>query len=534
MQITSSGWNSVVNSSYRPLNTGVLVSWNKTVASGINYFTIGTSLIEGIDIIRGDAGSTNVSFFDKYQYGDYTSKAKNWSVQRDIGQFPFGLIMAQADVEFDNTSGMFLPGVDPTIGSGILPNRPLKISAGMNQDNLQQFTGFTGQPEISITDRTLKLHAFDVMDYLNNYNFVSTSGTTFSGTLTNITTASAISYCLGILGFNANQMALDASLQSPVYYVNITDRKFGQVLQDLIYAEQALLFSDENGKINFWNRQHFNTISGLGSRFTINYNNAISIQYSNTPIINDVTVNAQPRQVSNGISAIWSLPSAVVIPANGNVTVFANFSDSDGQLPVLSVTLPIYNNVGNSYYTLDTAVANASSFITITSTYLFGTSYKIIFANSNAANISLTGMVLYGSAARVIANISQNYTHNTSVDLYGRNPSNNGVSLVINNDYIQDASSAQSLAYGIVEQYHNPNSHYDVEIFSNPALQIGDFGTIDPSGSGVYKNVWITGKTDKLSPGGNLTQLLKLEERTIIRYFTINVSMIGSSDSIAP
>lgn len=539
MQITSSGWSSVVNSSYRPLNTGVLISWNKTVASGINFFTINTSLIGGIDIIRGDSAITGPSFFDKYLYGDYTAQVKNWSVQRDIGQFPFGLIMAQADVELDNSSRMFLPGVDTTIGSGILPGRPLKISTGMNQDNLSQFTGFTGQPEISITGRNVHLHAFDVMDYLNNYSFVPTSGTTFSGMLTNVTTASAIGYYLNKLGFNANQSRLDASLQQPIGVVNVTDRKFGQVLQDLVAAEQGILHADESGVINFWNRQHFVTTSGLGPLFNFNYSNSISLDYSNAPIINDVKVIAKPRAV-NVFQQVWKTPTYQTVLPGQSLTLFADLADQDGPLPTTSITTPTYSASENntSYYTTNAAsdgsgaALNAS--ITLTSTYLFGTIYKMVFANSDTNTVYLTDLRLYGTPATVTSRFSERYFDQASIDNYGRNPSNNGDVLEISNDYLQSSSDALALAFTIVSQYSAPNRHYTVETFSNPALQIGDYGTVDPDSSGVRKTVWITGKTDKLNPGGALTQVLKLEERTLYTYFTINQSSIASSDVIAP
>lgn len=540
-QVTSSGYSSVQGSSYRPINTSVLIGWNKTVASGINYFTINTSLINGVDIIKGDGGSTNVSFYDKYQVGDYTAQAKNWSVERDIGQFPFGLIMAQADVELDNNSGMFLPGHDATIGSGILPGRPLKITAGMGQDNLNQFVGFTGQPEISIMDRNVRLHAFDAMDYLNNYRFTSSSGvaSTFSGMLTNVTTASAISYYLGKIGFNSNQMSLDASLQTPIGVVNVTDRKFGDVLQDLVSAEQAILMVDESGIVKFWNRQHFMTTSGLGALFNFNYSNTINIQYTNAPIINDVVVTAKPRAVSY-FQQIWKTPTYQTIPAGNSITILADFIDDDGALPCTSITTPTYsaNPTNTSYYTTNTANDGSGSAITsgisVTSTYLFGATYKMVFTNTSLSTIYLTDLVLYGTPAKVTNSISQHYFDQTSIDAYGRNPSNNGEVLPISNDYLQSSSDALSLATNIVLNFKDPNRHYTVEVFSNPALQIGDYGTIDPDGSGTKRTVWITGKTDKLNPGGDLTQILKLEERTIYQYFTINQSLIASTDAIAP
>lgn len=538
MQTTSSGYNSVINSSFQQLNTSVSLSWIKNLASNIRFFTIGTSTIGGNDIIQG-GGTNNVSYFDKYNYTDYTRNAKNWSVTRQVGQYPFGLIMAQADVELDNNSNLFTPNFDATIGSGILPNRPLKIAVGVGQDSLQQFVGFTGAPERSFSLRNMTLHAYDVIDYLNNYTFTSQSGLTFSGMLTNITTASAIQYYLGQIGFNPNQYNLEHSLQSPIGVVNVTDRKFGQVLQDLVAAEQGIMLADENGIINFWNRQHFVTTSGLGFLFNFTTRNTIDIQYANAPIINDVVVIANPRAIAP-YQQVWKTPTYQTIPAGQSYTVFADLSDENGALPVTTITTPTAVTLvtPSSYYIANTASdgsgSEASSSITLTSTYLFGTSYKMIFTNTSSSAVYLTDLVLYGTPAKVLNQFSQHYTDQVSIDAYGRNPANNGDVLEIDNDYIQSATDALGLAFALVSNYGQPNRHYTVEVVSNPALQIGDYGKLTLPDTSQVKTVWITGKTDKLNPEGNLTQMLQLEERTLYTYFTINSSIISGSDVIAP
>lgn len=538
MQTTSSGYGSVVNAHYRQIGSSIALSWLKNLVTGINYFTINSSIIGGSDIIKG-TGANNVSFFDKYAYTDYYQYTKNWSVDRQVGQFPFGLVMAQADVEFDNTTKKFLPNFDATIGSGILPNRPLKIITNMGQDSLQQFVGYTGAPESSIVGRSMTLHAYDVMDYLNNYSFTSQSGTTYSGMLTNITTSSAIQYYLGQLGFNSNQYNLEKSLQQPIGVVNVTDRSFGDVLTDLINAEQAIMLADENGIIQFWNRQHFVTTSGLGFLFSFDYSNTIDIEYSNAPIINDVLVVANPRAIA-AYQQVWKTPTFQTIPAGQSLTIFADLSDDDGAMPTTSITPPSYSatQIADSYYTTNSASdgsgSSMSGSITLASTYLFGTSYKMIFTNTSSSTIYLTDLALYGTPAKVVNRFSQPYADQDSINNYGRNPSNNGNQLEIDNDYIQSASDALALGFALVSQYSSPNRHYTVEIISNPALQIGDFGKLILPDTNEVKTVWITGKTDKLSPEGALTQTLNLEERTLYTYFTINASVIGGADVIAP
>jgi hypothetical protein len=506
------------------------------------YFSGGSgagnaSAIGGSDILKGSAD--NISFFDKYQYNDYTRYAKNWSVDRQIGQYPFGIILAQADVELDNSSKLFTPGYDATIGSGILPARPLKIAANMGSlDSFQLFTGFTGQPEQSLAQRSTMLHAYDVIDYLNNYRFTSNSGTTFSGMLTNTTIASGIRYYLGKIGFNSSQMQLDASLLDPIPFINVTDRKFGDVLSDMMTAEQGLFFADESGFPRFWNKQHFLTTSGLRA-FAFDYSNTLSIEYANAPIINDVSVTAMPRAVQASQN-VYSLGAPVAVQPGQTQDIFASFTDDDGSLPVTSVTVPSYSATAilSSYYSTnansDGSGAALNTFISVAATFLFGTSYKITFRNTGTQAIYITALVLYGTPAKVTNSINVEYYDQASIDAYGRNPANNGDVLEIQNDFVQSQSAALAIAFGIVTQYKAPNSHYRVNVFANPALQIGDYGTLTLNDLGQTKTTWIVGKTDKLSTDGDLTQELILEERTIYSYFTINSSLIAGTDVIAP
>jgi len=356
--------------------------------------------------------------------------------------------------------------------------------------------------------------------------------------LTNITTASAIAYYLGKIGFNANQYSLDRSLLDPIPFVNVTDKKFGEVLNDLMTAEQGLFFADESGIPKFWNKQHFLTTSGT-TAFAFNYNNTINIDYANAPIINDVKVMAMPRVVQ-AKQSVYNLATVTLIPAGQSLIITAAFTDTNGSLPVTSVTQPTYSAtlISNSYYSTNAAAdgsgAALNANISIASTFLYGASYNITFTNSGSQAVYITAMNLWGTPASVSNTIAVQYTDQASVDAYGRNPANNGDVLEIANDYVQSTSAALAIGFGIVSQYKAANRHYAVEVFSNPALQIGDYGTLTLPDAGQTKTTWITGKTDKLAPNGDLTQMLLLEERTLYTYFTIGTSTIAGTDVIAP
>jgi hypothetical protein len=530
-QLTSSGWAGAVTAPFRQLNYSVAISFSLATTSGINYFTIGTSTIGGNDIIK--SGGSTVAFFDQYAYTDYSKYVMSVDVKRSIGQYPYGTFMAQADIEMDNSSNLFLPGFDRTIGSGILPNRPVKIGIGLFGEYMNQFTGFMGQPDITLTQRVAQFHAFDAFNTING--FMSTaSGAKVSQYAQNI-----IASLLGEMGFGVGQYVLDQSLQTPIGYCATYGLKAGDIIQSLAEAEQALAFIDENGIFRFWNRQHFTTTSGTIA-FNLNYSSASEIQYENTPIINDVTVVANPRAVQ-GNQKIWELGSYITLLPGQSTLYIASFSDSNGALPVTGIDTPVtLPNSSTSYFVANTqsdgSGIDMAGSMYIQSAYSYGNQYWVTFYNNSSSTIYITQMGLYGTPAKVTAQINQQYIDQQSVNTYGRNPANNGVSLVISNDFIQDASAANSLCRTLVYEYKDAHKRYIVPVAanSNPALQIGDYGKLTIEETGEVKTVWIVGKEEQIDRNGVYTQTLELEERAIQTYFTIGVSTIGGSDAIAP
>lgn len=533
MQTVSSGWGDKIANGRRRLGYGVLVAWLRTTASGVKYFTIGSSKIGGPDIIKG--GGSFVTFFDKYQYDDASHFVTSISVQKNIGQYPYGVIMAQADIELDNATKKFLPNYDTTIGSGILPNRPIKISVGIEDEYLKLFTGYTSQPNVTLNNRMVQMHAFDVFNFINGYR------STISGAFVNAPFHNIVASGLAEMGFTATQSVIDKSLQQNIGYLAPYDKTWGDIFKDGTEAEQAMMFSDENGIIRFWNRQHFTTNSGV-VRFQLSYNSLSDITWQNTPIINDVIVTAKPRAVQ-AQQKIWEATSPIELAPGADTDYFVDFKDDFGDLPVTSVSTPVYITSASgaqSYYATNdqqdgSGLARGDQ-VYLKTSYSFGTTLKLTFHNSFTSKIYLTQLAIYATPAKVTQVISQRYQDQDSIDTFGRNPANNGEPIEIDNDLIQDNSTAYSLAYTLVKEYKDPGKRYlcPVARGSNPALQIGDAGLVTIADTGQTKTVYLTGKTDVISRNGKYDQTLEVEERSIRRYFTIGQSKIGGTDSIAP
>ena len=534
MQTVSSGWGNKISIGARHIGYGVLLSLMRTTATGIKYFTINQSRIGGPDIIKG--GGDFVTFFDKFRFDDVSPFVTSISVQKNIGQYPYGVIMAQADVELDNTSRKFLPNFDATVGSGVgLPNRPMKISIGIEDEYLKLFTGYTTQPKITLNNRVVQMHAFDAFNYINGFR------ATTSGAFVNAPFHNVIASGMYEMGFSASQFVVDKSLQQNIGYLATYDRKWGDVFKDGCEAEQALMFVDENGIIRFWNRQHFLTTSGT-PRFQLTYSKLSDIQWQNTPIINDVIVKAKPRAVQ-AQQKIWEATSNIELAGAADTEYFIDFSDDNGPLPATTIDIPKYITTASgsqSFYATnefsDGSGLARDSYVSLRSAYSFGTTYKLTFRNTFTSTIYLTQLVIYATPAKVTQVIEERIQDTTSIDAFGRNPSNSGEPITIENDMIQDKSTARTLAYTLVKEYKSPGKRYvaPVAIQSDPALQIGDFGLLKIEDTNELKSVYITGITNSIQRNGDYTQTLEVEERTIRRYFTINQSKIGGTDLIAP
>jgi hypothetical protein len=533
MQTVSDEWGNKTAQGKRRVGYGVLVAWLRTTNSGVKFFTINQSTIGGGDIIKG--GGDFVTFFDKYQYDDVSPFVKSISVQKNIGQYPYGVIMAQADVELDNTSKKFLPNYDTTIGSGILPNRPIKISVGIEEEYMKLFTGFTSQPNISLNNRTAQFHSFDAFDFINGYK------STISGAFVNAPFHNIVASGMAEMGFTSSQYVIDKTLQQNIGYLATYNRTWGEIFKKGTEAEQALMFVDETGIIRFWNRQHFLTASGI-ARFQLSYSKIQDIQWQNTPVINDVIVKAKPRAVQ-ARQKIWENTNPIELAAGEDTELFIDFTDDFGDLPTTSVSIPKYITTASgsqSFYSTnefsDGSGLARNNEIDLIESYSFGKTLKLGFRNNFTSKLFLPQLAIYATPAKVTQVIEERYEDQTSIDNFGRNPSNNGEPLVIENDLIQDESTAHSLAYTLVNEYKSPGKRYlcPVAVQSDPALQIGDAGLLLINDTDEVKNVYITGITNVIDRGGLYSQVLEVEERTIKSYFTINQSKIGGTDSIAP
>lgn len=516
MQTTSVAYQTMAGDNIRYPTHNLLVSWLKDYDPSIIAFTIGTSLIGGVDVISGTG--SNIAESDKFSYIDESEHVMLIEYERELIQPVSSVARAMADVMLDNNTGRFTPGEDITIGSYILPRRPVRLYLGFNINSLpevvQVFVGEIAEfPEINRNENLVRLHCRDFFDVIWNTPLEQTV------IYTNMRSDEIISQVLQLAGLSTNQFILDAGINTISFAYFQAGDKLGTIIQKIVEAELGRFYLDEIGIYHFESRSNWLNIST--SVITITESMVKREETLSTDnIVNLVEVRASPRILQSN-RLIWQTIIPVQINPGQTYEIFPNYTD-----PVASVDLPIAGSA-TSYYSANTAIDGSGSNITSSIDRddwdNFAQASKGIFTNNAAVTAYLT-LVVWGRPAEVIdPKVFIRYQDDDSVETYGEH------TIVIDNDYIQDSNFATALAQILITDRKDPGDYRDLTIIANPALQLGDLITWQ----GILYNI-IRIKT-RFSESDGLIQTLTIVKRTLLDYFTIGSSTIGSlEDAIAP
>lgn len=523
MQTTSTPFTTATTAARRKLHKRAMMSFPKTYAATTRFFTVGVSSIGGPDPIFGTGAV--LQEWDKYDYSDYSDRLISMETTREMDILG-STIKAMADFTLNNSDDKFTPNVDPIIGAHILPGRPTKLFWGFDGESVPMFTGITEKiPSTGGKDLAAKFHAVD-----------------FLGSIFNIELDQAIMYVdqrtdqiisallIAHAGLASNQFVLDVGMNRiPFAYFKKGD-KLGKIIQLLVQAEMGQFFQDELGIFRFWNRQHNVTASPVWS-----FDHTSNVYSADPPsienVINVVEITSRVRAVQ-AKQKLWESTNAVEILPGQSITIFADFRDDYGDLPVTSVDTPLEITAATtSSFEVNTARdstgTSLAGILTMTASQRFATSYMMTFTNSGGAPGYVTKIMLYATPAKVISEIYHRQADAVSIGKYDEQVQ------PINNDFIQSETAAKSIATMLVEDRKVPANVRNINVKGVPQLQLGDivnYNADDGQGILTYKVVRMVGKFGR--PG--LVQQLKLVRYTIQTYFQVGISSIGGPDKIAP
>lgn len=536
MQVVSDQFETRSQGQMRPVSCRFWASFDKTFNDDVDFFTIGVSTVGGADIIQGEGEV--VQEWDKYEYTDYSDRVISIEWSR-LEETPHSMVQAIADVTVDNHDDFFTPSET----SVVLPGRPVKLYAGFGGEDIPVFVGVTESlPEIDEKRKTAKFHCIDFLNSLVNKPLDE------EVIYEDMRVDEVIGELLQSVGILPSQYDLDVASTTIPFAYFARGTLFGEAVKKLVQADLGSFYMTETGVIRYRQRQNFEIVSV----HEFNESNVVDLTTrKQSDITNVVEVRASVREVQakkvlEGTSFNPALP--MFFQAGHTREVWVDFTD-----PVTSVDEPEYEDVATtSEFTAnleETGVGTPYSGITLTNFELFSTAAKMTFNNSGGSNGYLRTIVLQGTPAEVVENIYIREQDDESVDKY------NEKILSIDNDFIQDQSTANSLALLILAFYAEPSDINSMRVKGTPAFQLADPVTASISQGtesqtmpvGLLLSLTSTRETERHRSGdyyiskiecgvsgGEFRQTVTVRPRLTFTYFTIGVSEIAGPDVIAP
>lgn len=522
MQEVSAAFTAEEKDTVRKITADLLVSWKKESNLGNRTFTIGVSLIGSNDLIGINPGAIgspgNYSYFEESDY--LLSAAWERSYNMPVG----GLSKALAEAQLENTSGRFTPGYmggESELFTSILPRRPFIINAGFDfagiPQNIPQFAGIlTRQPEVDSRRSHVRLVGADYVDFF--YNRYTDQESMFTG----FRTDEVYEQMLVGLGLSTGQYVLDTGINIIQFGIFDKGTRYSDLFHKLAEAEAGHFYQDEEGIFRFENRQHWDTSPSNQVQKLVLTGQVLEAEAPDDDhIINVVEVKSKAYQ-KQPIQTVFSLPSLspIEIPAGETIEKFLEF-----QNPILELTHPT-DGGALSYYVANTESdetgTDITSSVTITNRGTFARAVKYQITNSSTSTAYITQLTLAGRTVIAPSDIYVRSTDDSSLTAYEERP------YYIENEYIQNADWANSLARMILNDYSEPDNLQRITIRAIPELQLGDL----ISWQGRYWRIFKI--ASELDPASGYIQRLTLLQRTPQPYFRIGISTIGSADQIAP
>lgn len=483
----------VVTAPVRQIRIGLLASWLKRANMSTAYAIVGSSVVGGSDLVQGQ--SSVITSADLFDYMDESTYVMAFDYDRRLDEPKGGVSFAIGDITLDNITRRFTPDYNATIGTAIEPRRPIKASIGMKAGSyrsVQVIVGLTSdRPKENRTNRSVEVPMYDYITFIENSTLASSIYVEERVDL-------IIEDILITLGFGSSQYVLDVAKNTIAFAWFDKTKSAGRRIRDLCESEGGHFYQDENGILRFENRDHYTTYPHQIVQHNIDPNDIISDEDdSSTRIINRAIVIAKPRKVDAAASVIWTSSEIPLLLAAGETkTLWPAFYDSEAGnavLPIYNISTPVENTDYEANSASDGSGSDKSSQVSIVVTN-FVESAKLEITNNDVSPIYVTILQLRGKAARITQAIQKITEDADSINKY------EAQEYVFQNDFIQDATTAQSLADDLVARYKNPTGRRKIRIPGIPHLQLKDLvSAMNPNPINLCLNPSFEGNTNHWS-----------------------------------
>jgi hypothetical protein len=451
-------WATMCTALVRYIRWSLKIAWKRTFSNDLTYAKVGNvSVIDGLHIVQGSTTpSTKPTLLETW---DESERVISLEYDRKLAEPLGGITTAMADITLENTDGRFTPDQNATIGTAILPKRPVLAEVGFYADSTERtvpvFIGLSEMPRQFKAERTLVVQAKDYVEYLNNYPLPPK-------VYENKRSDEIIEDILKLSGFVSSSYELDQGLNTPALVYFTQTQRAGDRIKELCEAEEGTFFQDEDAILRFYNRRKYGTYPLNTSLWDIDPSDIIAWEnIGSTEIINSVVINVNPR-VLETLQEVWEADDTISLAGSETKTIEAILPN-----PVLNVAHPVP--------TTDYTVTNNDGSIDYTDSgyVLFSIDPQadritITLENTTANTIKVTMLKLRATPATLTGGYTVSYEDATSINKYDLSP------YTIDNAYIESETFANTMAEHVVNKYKDPLRKIRLTIQGQPHFQVRD------------------------------------------------------------
>lgn len=522
MQTVTPQFHSLAQGDIIPLSWGNRISFDKSFDDSITFGKYDVSTYDGGDLYA-PVGDDEINFWDYYKYLDYTNRLTKMEWTREM-EFPYSVSAAQADFSMNNTDDFFTPGSGSAIENYILPKRPVRLLAGYDGTNTQQFVGITEKaPVLNDDDKSASFHA---TDFLTEIFALSLTGII---AMENARTDEVLSAILDQFDIDPSSYVFTKARNIIPFVFFDTDKNAGNAIRELMQAEGGHLWIDELGIIRFETR-----LPDVESPvMLLDDSNVISLSQSgDIGIINQIKITSDVRTVRDFQKIKSNFEDGDTVDIENGFTIQPGdsvpyYMDLDD--PCLYINAPVLGEqTDTSWFTAVNLAGESVGSVVVTGTALHTNQYVTFMRNDNPFPVIIDRFELWGRPARINNTIKYLAKDQDSIDKYELQAL--GGDEGIANNFFGSYSNCESFAQTIIDAYGDFNPTIEAEIVGDYSLQLGDVVSLDARlNDDQYR---ITAITTQVYPFSYKIKARKYNPRSWAKY---DVTVYNSpTDVLAP
>jgi len=358
------------------------------------------------------------------------------------------------------------------VGDKVLPKRPVKILANIDDTDTSLFAGVTETLEPNFSNDTVHVYLHDMGAELEAKE-VTTS------MYRDIKTSDAIKILISEAELSSGTYIIEDG-EKTIDFVWLQEGSPWYYMSNVAEAEGGRIFFDNEGVLQFWN--HTRASQG-GVASGVNFFDFSDIADLNWRIDKDnirnhIIVKSSPRKVLDH-QLIYTHGYAEKIEAGKTLEVWCRITDPDRNnegLPCMGIKEPVTGISNDSYYQIrpnsDGTGTNRDSYVVVNSFDAFADSAKIVFKNNYASTLYITTLKLYAAPAKVTQDILVEAEDEDSIGIYGRS------TLQIENDFLNSVDDCQNLANEKLVALVDPKTSLRLTAVGSPSVRVGDIITV--------------------------------------------------------